>query len=515
MISRRRKYKLSSIYFGPSLCILIILISIGFSAAQQIEFNKHLFLQNRSTILRNIMVDGDSLIVSGEIGTDSMGLSGIFIFKMDTLGNIGSLKFFKDALATDDLLLSGLNAMLGDHNGKIILGGVFLDQDDLVVLKLNNDFSQVFYKVYPLNYPTLYIEGIKEYLDAYYLVGTVQTSNGDHDVFLQKVDSLGNKVWAKIYGVPSKDETSRAILIEDTLITILITEAFDNTPTIKNDSRYWIRFVQIDTSGTIQRDWKEEVTDEEGWSGSLVKFNNDYIYTTNQLGEEFGFGYFQAGQVVRRDQNFNLIWRRTYGEPDNYFNGLGDLIISPDRNLLITGQILDESKKLVMQRVMKICPDGDIIWEVRDTGIVLDNGESLNYMEGITASICNSTYAVGYSYKSAGFYEGLILKVTGDGYIDTLCTTTNIEDQIQAERQGLLIYPNPATSSIHIHFAYELQSSMEIRLYDNLGVLRKFYSMSKSTSELDISSLPNGVYWLCAESNGKLFATQKLIKIGQ
>lgn len=513
MISRRRKYKLSSIYFGPSLCILIILINTVFSSAQEIEFNKHLFLQNRSTILRNIMVDGDSLIVSGEIGTDSMGLSGIIIFKMDTLGNIGTLKYFRDTSLTDHILLSGRNPIMKDHNGKIILGGVFLDQDDLLVLKLNNDFSQVFYKKYPLNYPTLYIEGIGEYLDAYYLVGTVQTSNGDHDVFLQKVDSSGNKVWEKTYGIPSRDENGRAILLEDTMLTIMISEAFDNTPNIKNDTRYWIRFIQLDSSGTIQRDWKEEVTGEEGWSGSLVKFNNDYIYTSNQLGEEYGFGYFQAGQVTRRDQDFNLIWRKRYGAPDNYFNGLGDLIISPDNNLLITGQILDESKKWVMQRVMKICPDGDIIWEVRDTGIVLDNGESLNYMEGITASICNSTYAVGYSYKSAGFYEGLILKVSGDGCFDTLCTTTKMEDLIRGESQEMLIYPNPATSNIHIHFANELQNPVEIKLYNNLGVLKKSLSIFDSTSDLDISSLPIGVYWLMAESNGKPLAAQIFVKI--
>src|SRR4029078_10136942 len=112
------------------------------------------------------------------------------------------------------------------------LGGVFLEQDDLLVLKMNNDFSQVFYKVYPLNYPTLYIEGIQEYLNAYYIVGTVQTSNGDHDVFLQKVDSLGNDVWSKTYGVPSKYETSRAILLDDSVLTIMVTEAFDNTPKV-------------------------------------------------------------------------------------------------------------------------------------------------------------------------------------------------------------------------------------------------------------------------------------------
>lgn len=514
MKSKGRNYKIISVCYRRILYILLILSSTVSIVAQQKEFNKHLFVQNRSTVLRNIMVDGDSLLISGDIGRDSMGLSGIILFRIDTLSNIGALKVFRDTSLTDHLLLSGRNPIIEDRNGKIILGGVLLHQNDLVVLKLNNDFSRVFYKVYPMNFPTLYIEGIKEYLDAYYLVGTVQTINDDHDVFLQKVDSSGNMVWAKTYGVPSRDETSRAILIEDTVITILITEAFDNTPTIKNDSRYWIRFVRIDTSGTILKDWKEEVTGEEGWSGSLIKFDNDYIYTTNLLGEEYGFGYFQAGQVVRRDQDFKIIWRRPYGAPDNYFNGLGDLIISSDKNLLITGQILDESKKLVMQRVIKICPNGDSIWEVRNTGLVQNNGESLNFMEGIAASNCNSSYAVGYTYKSAGFYEGLILKISGDGCIDTLCSTTNIENIIVKKESGMVIYPNPSTTSIDISVdkdVFPFLVKPKINIIDMNGNIIVNYTLVESTSHISLDGVPNGIYLAVLESNDITYSVQKLV----
>lgn len=513
MIAKRRIYKLTYFAFSPSLSCLFIVLNYVICSAQTIEFNKQLFLQERSTILRNIMVDNDSLIVSGDIGRDSIGLSGIFIFKMDTLGNIGTLKFFRDTSLTDHLLLSGRNPIMIDRNGKIVFGGVFLHRNDLLVIKLNNDFSQVFYKEYPLNYPTIYVEGIEEYLDAFYLVGTVQTINDGHDVFLQKIDSSGNKIWEKTFGIPSRDETSRALLLEDTVLTIMVSETFDDTPTIKNDTRYWIRFIQVDTSGSIQRDWKEEVTGQEGWSGNFVKLNNDYIYTTNQLGEEYGFGYFQAGQVVRRDKDFKLIWRKPFGASDNYFNGLGDIILSPDSNLLITGQILDENKKWVMQRVMKICPNGDIIWEVRDTGIVQVNGESLNFMEGVSTSTCKSTYAVGYTYKSAGFYEGLILKISGDGCIDTLCTTVDVEDHWLADVQNLTIYPNPTTSGIHIYLANDSQDLSEIKIFNLLGQLVWSLNRTSLNEALDVSFLTSGVYLLTIKINGIPIASQRFMKV--
>jgi hypothetical protein len=460
------------------------------------------------------MMDGDSLLISGEIGTDSLGLAGFFLLYMDSLGNLGTIKNYRDPSLQDHSLLDGRDPIMINANNRIVLSGHYFEQDDAYFMILNKQLDTIVYNDYESNYKSMFIHGIVEIHHEYYIVGMVQTQNFDVDVFLQKIDSTGNKIWEKTYGIPSKDETGRAAIIEDDGLTIMVSESFDNTPTIKNDTRYWIRFMHLDTSGTITRDWREEVTGQEGWSGSLVKFNDDYIYTTNLLGEEYGFGYFQAGQVVRRDPEFNMIWRKPYGLPDNYFNGFGDMIISADSNLLLTGQILDESQKYVLQRVLKICPDGEVISDLRDTGLILNNGESLNFMEGIAASACSSTYAVGYTYKSPGFYEGLILKVSGYGCIDTLCTTTDIENLIRVESQKILIYPNPTTSNIHILFANDFQGSAELILYDYMGILRKSFSISHSISELDISFLPNGVYWLIAKSGGKLLAAQKLLKVG-
>lgn len=62
---------------------------------QTIEFNQQLLLQNQSAILRNITVNNDSLIISGEIGADASELQGVFILTCDTLGIWGRLKYSK------------------------------------------------------------------------------------------------------------------------------------------------------------------------------------------------------------------------------------------------------------------------------------------------------------------------------------------------------------------------------------------------------------------------------------
>jgi hypothetical protein len=395
----------------------------------------------------------------------------------------------------------------------LIVVGVFLARDDLYFMELDGYLDSIIYREFVSNYVTMYAEDVNEFEDNYYVTGFIQSSHGDHDVFLQKIDKKGNKIWEKTYGVPSRDENGYAAVLENGGLTIMISEAFDNTPTVKNDTRYWIRFMHVDTSGTIQSDWKEEVTGKEGWSGSLVKYGTDYIYTTNFLGEEYNLGYFQAAQVVRRDKDFNLVWRLPYGERDTYWNGFGDLIISADSNLLLTGQILDTSQKYELERVLKICPDGNIICESRDTGYIMTNGESLNAMEGIAESESGSIYAVGYSYRTPNYLEGLLLKVNTDGCIDTLCTTVDIEEVIKNQIYNAKVYPNPASD----HITFETNDATEernVELFNLQGSLMLKQNLSPGSNSIQIDKrvfLPGLYIWKIRDKEGKVLDVGKVI----
>jgi hypothetical protein len=106
-------------------------------------------------------MDGDSLLVSGEIGRDSLGLSGFFLFRMDTLGNIGLTKFFRDSSLMDHALLDGRCPLIKNHNDNVVLGGVFLQRDDLFAIELNSDLTIKFYKEYLANYVTMYIHDVE------------------------------------------------------------------------------------------------------------------------------------------------------------------------------------------------------------------------------------------------------------------------------------------------------------------------------------------------------------------
>jgi len=493
--------------------LLINLVILDFSYGQSIAFNHRINFQNRSIILRNIMMYGDSLLITGEIGRDSLGLSGFFLVYADSLGNLGPIKNYRDPKLQDHALLDGRDPIMLNSNNHIALCGHYLAQDNAFFMIVNKQLDSIVYNDYPSDYRSMVVHGILESNREYYFVGRVQTINGDGDVFCQKIDSSGNKIWEKTFGIPSKDESGRAVIYENGGLTLMISESFDNTPTVKNDTRYWIRFMHVDTSGAIVRDWREEVTGYEGWAGTLLKYQKDYIYTCNTIGDEIGIGPLTGGQVVRRDSSFNLVWRKKLGEPDSPFTGLGDMIFSADSCLLVTGQNVDSSMTFNAARIMKIGLDGHVIWELRDTGYAFPDGQSLNFMEGIASSSCSSIYAVGYTYKSAGFYEGLLLKVTGDGCIDTLCTTTDIENIIRLNEDRVLIYPNPTRSELQIAVSEAVPLPIFVRLYDMHGRLFLSTWINQHETSLDISGLPDGIYHIVVEKNGTIILADTMVKM--
>jgi hypothetical protein len=184
----------------------------GFS--QSIDFNQKIYIQNRSTILRNINVEKDSLIITGEIGLDSSGLPGIFILWADTLGNLGRVKIFKDPKQTDQMHLVGFCPIINDLE-KIVLSGEYAWKSDNYLIKYIKKTGEYSYHEYSAPYLVRFTESLIDFDGAFYIVGYVQSQNFDLDAFVQKIDSSGNKIWEKTYGVPSRDETGRAAIIKN------------------------------------------------------------------------------------------------------------------------------------------------------------------------------------------------------------------------------------------------------------------------------------------------------------
>jgi hypothetical protein len=91
--------------------------------------------------------------------------------------------------------------------------------------------------------------------------------------------------------------------------------------------------------------------------------------------------------------------------------------------------------------------------------------------------------------------------------IITLVEPTGI-DENNLPTQRRMVYPNPAQTTIHLRDELLIEAN-EITLFDAFGRIVK---KTNSTSKIDVSDLPRGVYFVRAEMrNGSLFSDKLVI----
>ncbi|MCX6244610.1 MAG: T9SS type A sorting domain-containing protein [Bacteroidetes bacterium] len=79
---------------------------------------------------------------------------------------------------------------------------------------------------------------------------------------------------------------------------------------------------------------------------------------------------------------------------------------------------------------------------------------------------------------------------------------------------GFSIYPNPAGDILNITFKKNEKSSLEIRIFDPSGKkMKELETSGKITEQINISDLPDGVYFVSIYMNGKNTGTVKIVKL--
>ena len=79
---------------------------------------------------------------------------------------------------------------------------------------------------------------------------------------------------------------------------------------------------------------------------------------------------------------------------------------------------------------------------------------------------------------------------------------------------GLNIFPNPAQSYVNIDYRLEPGLAYDIRVINLVGkeVFTRKVSRLSGTERVDLSAVPNGVYFVQISSGSKVFVTRKFMK---
>jgi hypothetical protein len=109
--------------------------------------------------------------------------------------------------------------------------------------------------------------------------------------------------------------------------------------------------------------------------------------------------------------------------------------------------------------------------------------------------ICAGNFCV-----SAGTYSVSFNRVTGV-YSFSVLSTTNFD------KAGLVLYPNPTTTTFAINGAFE-----KVQVYAITGQLVKTFTKTIANQNFNIADLKSGVYFVKAVDASNIEKTSKLIK---
>lgn len=111
------------------------------------------------------------------------------------------------------------------------------------------------------------------------------------------------------------------------------------------------------------------------------------------------------------------------------------------------------------------------------------------YRAGIEGPVTSE----GFPHCLDSIYGNIVYEDDKEMVNCSLCPPDTIGTFVPGAELGMIIYPNPASELIHIH--HPLNST--ILIFNNMGTLvRNFHTHLETTSTLDVSRLPRGIYIL-------------------
>jgi len=136
----------------------------------------------------------------------------------------------------------------------------------------------------------------------------------------------------------------------------------------------------------------------------------------------------------------------------------------------------------------------------KDTCLHWNQGRAVHGLHGPVIAP-STTYG---DFVSGRNYPNCVWTATNEGTKFTplvdVCSSLSINNVV-TPNNNILIYPNPATSSISVHIPQQFGDAVKIELYNSIGQLKGTMEMQAS---IDISSYENGLYFLIATNvNGE------------
>jgi hypothetical protein len=223
------------------------------------------------------------------------------------------------------------------------------------------------------------------------------SNGGFHDYYLLKVDAQGNEVWCQNFGYPGSDQAQS--IIQTAQGDLLTTGFFDvsasegqgdedrsNIGNAHGVGEYWA--IKLDAQGAFF--WKRFYggSNNDRCYNAIQTSDGGYILVGSSESEDFDISDSKGTYdywAVKLDPQGELVWSRSYGGSE--IDSAYDIVPTQDGNYLIIGDARSQDQQVSNNYgnadmwLIKISPQGNLIWEKSLGGSQFDSGKALFMME--------------------------------------------------------------------------------------------------------------------------------------
>lgn len=227
--------------------------------------------------------------------------------------------------------------------------------------------------------------------------------NGNSDVFVVKVDSLGNPGVYSLYGGINVD---RGNCIKRTTDNGYIITGFTNS---FGSGGYDVYLIKLDSNLTEQ--WSKIYGGNDWDFGNSVIQSSDGGYMI--CGSTYSYGNGNEDYYIIKTNNLgDTVWTKTFGGPKQ--DVANSLIETSDGAYLVTGFSKSLGDTLGDFYTVKIDFNGDTLWTNRFGGAQADFGNDLLESSSGYYIVCGETKSLG-----AGGSDGVIYQISTSGITGT------------------------------------------------------------------------------------------------
>jgi hypothetical protein len=450
-----------------------------------------------------LVVVGSTSSVDGDISTPPFGDSDIWVIKLDASGNIEWNRCFGGSSYEVG------NAVKQTADGGFVVVGSTASNDgdvignhgsaDIWVLKLNALGELVWQRCLGGSSQED-AWSIEQTIDEGYIIagftssnnGDVSGNNGQRDAWFVKLDAIGNIDWQRCHGGPGQDSAWELSLTTDGGYIVAGGSNSTNIPILPGlygVQNFWV--LKLDADGALEWEHVRGGPGEDVARSVLETPDGGYLVAghTKSLNGDVACNHGETDfWLLRLDANGEHVFDRCFGGSGG--ESAFELKRTTNGNYVLLGTTWS-SDGIVQGHNGNV--DGWLIEVDPDGELIWQlclGGPSNDYLRGLEITPEGEILVVGSTNSASCFQPG-----QGNLWVVKLAPLTTGTPELESP-PNLTLFPNPTTSTLHIQWSGTAPSTLEV--LDMTG--RLVYGpvvpgqVGEAGYALPVGALPAGLY---------------------